>query len=217
MPCKFDPSSPIIFEAVERVQSFMPHAKIVVHDSNSEDQSYLDDARLRDAEIILNNVGYETSAIWNTYKTFPDEDYYFFLHDSFLIKQDLSCFADKLLASSAWFPGDFWFEADQQIWCQNQLTINSPFNYNFHLNFLGIFGSIFGCSPDLLKNLKSKNIDHILPKNKMESQAMERLWGFLFCSEGYTKLIFENSIYGEVINIQLLNNEYFEKIIMRRQ
>jgi hypothetical protein len=221
MPCKFDPKRPFIYEAVDRIKSFMPKAKIVVNDSNSDDISYHEKL---DAYFFFGNYGYETGNIWRTFEEFPNEDYYFFLHDSIWLKDDISKFADKHLTSLAWFPGPFWFEQDEQEWCAKKLESlqwhsdlvgYDPFH--FTLDFNGIFGSAFGCSRYVLAMLYTKHVDEIIPRNKMESRAMERLWGMILTQQGYGDMIRENSIYGQVHDIFALENEYFKKHIARRQ
>ncbi len=192
----------------------MPDAKIIVHDSCSEDQSYREHKIMEGVEIIPGNAGYETSAIWRTYNLYPNEDYYFFIHDSISILKSWEGFTNQPLTTLASFPSDFWFEEDEREWSKKELLKS---DYNFTMDFYGVFGSVFGCEPYVLAKLKRHGFNNIVPSDKLGSRAMERVWGMAFAQIGLGELVRQNSIFGQVIDITALRNEYFEKHIARRQ
>ena len=64
-----------------------------------------------------------------------------------------------------------------------------------------------------MKKLKENNFNKILPTNKNQSMAMERLFGIALRQEGYD---LSNSVQGDHSN-KPLNTSNFEKIKLNRK
>ncbi len=64
-----------------------------------------------------------------------------------------------------------------------------------------------------MEKLQNKNFDKILPNNKLEQMAMERLFGIAFQQEGLNVC---NAVQGENYNTSFETNK-FEKIFFKRK
>ena len=105
LPCRFDPDFPIIFEAVERIRKFHPQDDILVVDSDSSDVGYADVLKNNGVKVaLIKNKNYDSGAYWWAYKHFCSEyDFFFFLHDSLLLKKNIEQFAKKGFFSVGYF------------------------------------------------------------------------------------------------------------------
>lgn len=165
-----------IREAVERAHTHMPNEKVVVVDSDSPDKSYFGEV---DAEVLdVANACYETGAWWTAFEAFPDEDYFFFLHDNLFIQEPIE---RKPFFTPATFEG--WFgcqghhvEQTKNMCAQVGLTIPHPFH--------SCLGSMFGCERSLLTKLAMSDMSRLRPTDRTGSQVMERIWGIAWASLG---------------------------------
>jgi len=86
-------------------------------------------------------------------------------------------------------------------------------NYFLPKIWLSLFGSMFVCKNIVMQKLKKNNFNQILPNNKNQSMAMERLFGIAFQQEGYD---LSNSIQGDHFYVPM-DTPGFEKISFNRQ
>ena len=90
IPCKFSDKFNYIIPLVEQIRSFHPTEEIVVVDSKSDDKSYFDQIRKQRAIVEdIGNTCYDMGAYWHAYKKYPNEPYYYFMHDSMKVKANL--------------------------------------------------------------------------------------------------------------------------------
>lgn len=78
--------------------------------------------------------------------------------------------------------------------------------------WLSLFGSMFICKNKVMRKLKEKNFNKILPTNKNQSMSMERLFGIVLQQEGYD---LSNSVQGDHFYSEM-NTHNFEKIFFNR-
>lgn len=192
--------------------------------------------------LNVKNKNYDTGAYWIGFKNFPDYKFYYFLHDSIFLKKNLSFYEKFNLTTLRYFlsinmVGRFkikkardkfyknifnmlnknktlyyynGFDDEKQYkWCLTQIKKTS---YFIPKTWISIFGPIFFCKPLVLKSLIKKKFNKILPKNKIQAQGMERLFGMAFQQEG---LDVTNSLQGD-INETKLQKKYAEKKFFNR-
>ena len=96
IPCKYNSKFPFIIELVKSIRKFHLTEKIVVVDSDSEDKSYFDILNQYDVIIEdVNNKNWMVGAYWYAFKKFPDEEFYYFMHDSMRVKDNLDNLKEK--------------------------------------------------------------------------------------------------------------------------
>lgn len=192
--------------------------------------------------LNVKNKNYDTGAYWIGFKNFPDYKFYYFLHDSIFLKKNLSFYEKFNLTSLRYFMsinmvgrfkikkarGKFYKnfsnifnknktlyyyngfdDAYQSKWCLNQIKKT---NYFIPKTWISVFGPIFFCKQSVLNSLIKKRFNKILPKNKLQAQGMERLFGIAFQQEG---LDITNSIQGDVNDIKF-HKKYVEKNFFNR-
>jgi hypothetical protein len=243
IPCFFNGSNTSIFNCVDSILKFYKNPKIVVIDSNSPDKSYFKELIKKKVTILdVKNKNYDTGAYWIGYKRFPNYKFYYFLHDSIFLKQNLKFYEQFNLTTLRFFMsinmvGRFkikksrdkfyksfsslikknktlyycnGFDDSKQIqWCFDQIKKT---NYFVPKTWVSVFGPIFFCKPRVLQNLIKKKFDKILPKNKVQAQGMERLFGIAFQQEG---LDVTNSLQGDINNTKL-HKKKAEKLFFNR-
>jgi hypothetical protein len=90
LPCYYNSANPVIFNAVKSIRQFHPYSPIVVVDSGSEDKSYFEILRTYDVIIEdIENVNYDTGAFWYVYKKYKHINFFYFLHDSIEVYDNL--------------------------------------------------------------------------------------------------------------------------------
>lgn len=123
-------------------------------------------------------------------------------------KAKLKNFFKKDSEKTIFFKGFDNFE--QQKWSILELKKT---NYFLPKIWLSLFGSMSICKNKVMKKLKENNFNKILPTNKNQSMAMERLFGIALQQEGYD---LSNSVQGDHSN-NPLNTSNFEKIKLNRK
>ncbi len=197
IPCKYIPGLPFVLELVKGIRKFHIEEKIVIVDSDSEDKSYFDEI-LKYNVIIedIANKNWMVGAYWYTYKKYPNEDFYFFMHDSMKVKGSLNFIKERDLTLMMYFYrfGSFneWGEL---------ITNNSKYIYNY--NGCGCYGPIFFCKNKIMKIMLEKGADLFLPKNKKEVGHCEGCYGFFLEDQGYN--LIECSLFGNVLWEESIN------------
>ena len=193
--------------------------------------------------LDVKNKNYDTGAYWIAFNKFNDFDNYYFLQDSTIIKKNLSSFENNNLTTFRYFqsidkiggfiyekPSNqklniifklfskkvkkypiFGFDNENQLnWSKNELKKTS---YFFPKSWVSVFGPMFICKKLVMEKLQNKNFDKILPNNKLEQMAMERLFGIAFQQEGLNVC---NAVQGENYNTSF-ETKNFEKIFFKRK
>lgn len=191
IPCKYNPKFPFVIQLVESIREFHPTEKIVVVDSNSDDKSYF--SILEKYDVIIEdvkNTNWMVGAYWHAYKKYPDEDYYFFLHDSMKVKGNMDYLKEKDVSILMHFDrtcGNF------NTW-GDLITSNSKYEYVHSGN--GCCGPIFFCKNKVMKRMHDMGADKFLPSTKAETGYCEGCYGFFLEEQGYD--LKECSLYGDV-------------------
>lgn len=179
--------------------------KIVVVDSNSLDKSYF--GRIEKYDIIFEDIGnryYGDGATWHCYHKYPDEEFIFSIHDSMVINENLSFLKQKEFTAFCYFDIQYFGPAgpagngslDYCIYKLNSLGFNP--DYEEMYKFPGLFGSIFFSHRSILDTIHEMGFSRILPTNKFEACASERLWGYFLYKIGID--LTQNSLMGDTIN-----------------
>lgn len=199
IPCKFNSTSNYIINLIEQIRFFHHNEKIMVVDSTSENKSYFNELNKYNVIIEdINNKNWMIGAYWHGFKTFPNEDFYFFFHDSIKVKANLDYLKEKDLIMIA----NFNREASPSFnaWnerIKNETLIDHKFIKN---NGKGCYGPIFGCKNNIMKKLLELKCDNILPTNKAETGYMEGAIGLFFESLGYD--LNECSLFGDILQLE---------------
>jgi hypothetical protein len=192
IPCKYNPQFSFVIDLVKSIREFHPTEKIVVVDSDSDDKSYF--CEIEKYDVIIEDVknhNWMVGAYWYSYKKYPDEDFYFFLHDSMIVKDNMDYLKDKDLTILCYFDrkiGNFntWGEL---------ISLNSKYKYIF--SGLGCYGPIFFCKNKVMKRMLEMGADKFLPHNKEETGYCEGCYGFFLEDQGYN--LKECSLYGDIL------------------
>lgn len=198
IPCKYNKNTPFILNLVEGIRRYHPDDKIVVVDSSSEDKSYFEDIKKYNVIIEdIDNKNWMVGAYWHAYKKFPNEDFYFFMHDSMLVKGNMDYLKKNDLTLLCTFSRnlnqtfDYW---------GNKINIETKYKYK--TGGLGCYGIIFFCKNKVMKIMLEMGADKVLPNNKAETGYCEGCYGFFLEDQGYDLL--NCSLYGDVIQNESL-------------
>lgn len=193
IPCKYNKTSNNIIELVKQIRHFHKSEKIVVVDSCSEDKSYFKELENYDVIVLdVNNTNWMVGAYWKGFFTYPNEEHYFFIHDSTKIKASLDYLKLNDLTLLATF--------DKSVGNFNGLNdqIKQKTNYkNLKDVGFGCYGPMFFCKRELMNKLYNNNFHLILPNNKQETGWMEGAFGSVFEEEGFD--LINCSLYGNIL------------------
>jgi len=194
IPCKYNPDFPFIIQLVMDIREFHPTEKIVVVDSDSEDKTYFETLKKYDVIIEdVKNKSWMVGAYWHAYKNYPNEEFYYFIHDSIRIKSNLDYLKEKDLTILMYFNrgvGNF------NTW-GDRITNESKYEYNY--SGYGCFGPIFLCKNKVMRRMLEMGADKFLSINKAETGYCEGCYGFFLEEQGYN--LQECSLFGDVFEI----------------
>ena len=200
IPCKYNPQFSFVIDLVKSIREFHPTEKIIVVDSDSDDKSYFCEIEKYGAVVEdIKNRNWMVGAYWHSYKKYPDEDFYFFLHDSMIVKGNMDYLKEKDLTTLMYFDrmvGNF------NTW-SNLITQNSKYKYVF--SGYGCYGPIFFCKNKVMKRMLEMGADKFLPSTKAETGYCEGCYGFFLEEQGYS--LKECSLYGDVFEIHSANGK----------
>lgn len=194
IPCKYNSNFPFIIQLVKDIRQFHPKEKIVVVDSDSEDNTYFNE--LKEYDVIIEDVknkNWMVGAYWYVYKKYPHEDFYYFMHDSMRVKDNLDYLKEKDLTILMYFDR---YVGNFNYWGEK---INKETKYVYDGNGLGCFGPIFFCKNKVMKKMLDMGADNILPSNKQETGYCEGIYGFFMENQGYN--LVECALFGDVFEI----------------
>jgi len=176
---------------------FGPTSYIVVVDSNSPCRDHIDlyknDFYVEVADI--RNKNYEAGAWLWAYQN-RKAHRYVFLHDSCEVVNNFSEVFDKEL--TIWNSMDSWdcIIPVERTWVETKLG-QTPWA-GIPESFTMIQGSIFTAKRPVLDKLYTRGLQLILPTNKPESRAFERLLGIVLTLEGYAPIMKDITLKSKV-------------------
>jgi hypothetical protein len=201
-----------LFELIDSIKKHQPNEKIVVVDSNSEDKSYFE--KIKDDCIIedISNSNYLEGALWYCYEKYKDENFFYLVQDSMILKKNIESFKENDVTHLSYFPYHYNYKYGRQMeeFCSKILYEKT--DYKYFIPKYAIFGSTIYIKRELLDKLKNKGFNKVLPKNKMEMESLERLWAVVLEQEGYN-----TEEIGLIRNDKFSENEYFYKFWLDRQ
>ena len=185
---KCDNINDVVFfeKCFNSIKHHQPNDEIVIVDSDSLLKEHYNNIRnLENVSILeIKNKNYETGAIWTVYNNFI-RDTYIFMQDSMILLNNIDDYINNDVVYFSDYYG--WYDPNnlEHEWASNVMKncdyeyIENDYNYKM-LQFNSMI-----CKRSVLDKLKSKNLHTILPTNKRESQAMERVFGMALHYEGY--------------------------------
>lgn len=230
IPCKFTRKRPLVFRCIKSIRRYHPDASVVVVDSDSDDRKYLSKlGKFANTHVLdVRNRNYVLGAVWRALEEYQD-DFAYVLHDSMLLKGNISFLEDHDVTSIRYFrswmgvdfrsgdaEGDavrFGYDTEQQmLWSLDQFK-GLGFRYRLPV-FDGVFGCSFAARVSVLERLKELGFHRILAENKWQDQAMERNLGIFLNTLGYDHAA--HSILGEH-HSNPMENEYLKKVLAGRR
>lgn len=217
IPCRLDPNNPIIFECVRRVQEHHPDDKILVVDSNSHDKSYFD--KLGVEVLDSCNVNYGTNGHYLGWQHLRGKHpFYYFIFDSLLVNSNMSWFRNGVFVPLRHFNspptgmGQDRYGVNLEEWAGPQLQEHCGLEIPQY--YRGVFGPMWLASGWAMNRLEATGVFNILPNDKWQACAMERLIGI---AAYHAEIWMDGSIQGEMIDFHGKYDEtYFEKVSMNR-
>tara|TARA_Y100001937_G_scaffold127045_1_gene198029 strand:+ start:29528 stop:30241 length:714 start_codon:yes stop_codon:yes gene_type:complete len=229
--CRFDPANPVVIPCVQSIRAHHPESPIHVVDSASEDKSYYEQVEKFGAKVEdIGNQSLTTGNIWHTYEKYPDYDFYYFLHDSMLIKDGILDLMETDVTALRYFrswnglgwtpqehpSGDNGFVFSETLnWANSQLLSKTTYRPEMGMRFAALFGPMIMCKRSVLDKLKAAGFDKVRPTTKRQSEAMERVWGMVLNLEGYD--LSKLSLQGYCYDPGYRENHRLEKIFLGRQ
>lgn len=197
IPCKNNGAFNFASQLVDDIRKFHSDP-IVVVDSESENKSYFDlfknhkDVYVED----INNKHWMIGAYWHAFKKYPNEDFYFFMHDSMRVKGNLDEIKTRDLTIHSTFKrlASPSFNAWQGR-AQNETGYKYPTQ-----DGQGVCGPIFFCKRWVMANMLAKKADVLLPSTKAETGFMEGAMGALLEEEGFN--LEACSMYGDILQLE---------------
>lgn len=219
IPCKYDPLRPIIFECVRRIKKHHPNELIVIVDSDSEDTSYFTELQGKDIYVYdARNQNYGVNAFRLAYEMFPDEDEYYCIYDSLFLNQSLHQFTDNSFTAIRHFntpPTGWGWDGDGvSLYEWAKIQIAEKLGREIPNEFTGILGPMWICNNQVMRDLSTSGVFNILPEDKYQLCAMERIMGIVLQWLGYDP---QNSIQGEMFGFfDPYDETYVTKVNMAR-
>jgi hypothetical protein len=197
--CKNSDKTNYIYNLIDSIRKYHFEEKIVIVDSCSSNKNYFNiKQKYKNIEIEdINNKNWMIGAYWHAYKKYKEEDdFFYFLHDSCLLKNNISYIRNNPITTLMYF--------DRQVspvFNGFKDKINTETKYTYKVSGLGCFGPIFFCKKEILESFLSKDADKILPKNKTETFQCEGCFGFFIENEGFD--LSKISLYGDILGEEI--------------
>lgn len=200
IPCKYNPKFPFIIQLVEDIRKYHTEEKIVIVDSNSTDKSYFNILKKYDVIIEdVSNLYWMVGAYWYAYKKYPNEKYYYFMHDSMRVKANLDYLKQIDVVTLMYFNRNI---SNFNSWGE-LITNKSKYIYSNVGN--GCYGPIFFCKNKVMERMLKMGADKFLPINKQETGYCEGCYGFFLEEQGYD--LTKCALFGDVLEIESHNGK----------
>lgn len=188
LSCKYIPESPIK-KCIDAITYFYPNEKILIADSCSSDVSYFDwFSDYKNVEIFENNQSRQVGSLWEAYKRYPEEPYYVFVQDTFILKKSLDEYlkSDNALISFMYFEEIVGHNNNQYQFINQVLSKTTYTIPEDSESFSCCFGPLLIAKNQILKNFDEKGlIGSLKTKDVFEHQCAERIFGICAKQEGY--------------------------------
>lgn len=179
-PCHYV-GGDLIFRAVEAAQRHMPDEPVLVVDSDSPDRTYMHHLPTDVTFADAHNRAYAPGAFWWAHHHRP-ADFYYLLHDSLIVRDDLADLRDREVTAVRWWPasaeGGWGWDSDGRPlhqWGGREWEehVSAPMPPTFQ----GCFGPMLAVAGPVMDDLAGLGLDHIQAADKFEACALERMWG----------------------------------------
>lgn len=199
IPCKFNANYNFIVPLVGQIRQYHYNEPIIVVDSASSDKSYFESLKKYGVIVEdIENTHWMIGAYWHAFKKFPNEDFYYFFHDSMKVKGSLDCFKDKDLTIIATFNREV--SPSFNAWNERIKKETHYPESSIRTDGLGVYGPILMCKNRVFKSLLEKGVDKLLPSNKAEAGYTEGAYGLFLEAEGYD--LKSCSLYGDILELE---------------
>ena len=223
--CYYDAEKSRINETISSITKFHPEEQVVICDSNSLDKSYAKPLVSSNVEFFdAKNKRRPFGALLETYKKYPNEDYYVLMHDTTNLNSSIQEFINSssplvVFGHAIWPIGLLLPEIREEyfIWME-ELMKNTSYDFISDIRtdqtYSLCFGSMGIYKNSLIKTFFDKGLyEHFNSFTFNEGQFSERAIGYIAKIEGID--IAQHSIEGDVCSVwnQMVNGElkYFRK------
>lgn len=207
IPSRYDPERPVIHACVASIQDHHPDATILVVDSDSPDTSYLNDL---DCETwAAQNRHYAPGAYKLGFDAYPDEDFFYLLHDSTIVHDNLDDLRDRPFTCVRWWDSATtgWGWEDTTGYPLDQWATDRGVTIPNH--YQGVLGPMLCATREVIDKA---DLFRILPNSVYEQCALERCWGIWLQQAGYIPS--DSSLQGEMHGFfDTYDNTRVEKVI----
>lgn len=231
-PCYNKNNIDTILECIKNIKLYLPNAKIVIVDSDSYDKTYFNIINNLYSDIDIHDIknkSYTFGCIWHVYENYKDYEFYYFIHDSVIIKENLEYLSLKDLVIPIYARSGFWLGKNTNIKYPNygfkrkdeiSFILNNykkysseEFQYSIPQYFNLVVGEIMFINRKILDILYKYNYNKMVPLTKHEASGHERSWGIVFEKLGYD--IEKHSLCGDLFNLP--DYSKFEKMYLSRK
>ena len=128
--CKWNENSRIT-HLIESIKKFQPDEKIVVVDSDSENKEYFKDIKNECIIEDIKNVNYLEGALWYCYEKYKNEDFFYLLQDSMILKRNIEELKKNEITHLSYFPYHYnpKYGDDMEIYCRDILEERTSYIY----------------------------------------------------------------------------------------
>ena len=186
IPCR-NTGNRYVVDCIRSIRESGNEDLICVVDSNSPDKEYFKEVEQYGAIVEdIDNTHHIDGAIWYCYEKYTDVDFFYIIHDIMIINKNLTPITKNDLTVFSYFEG-LPFDSDMQYnYSMSKIAQVGLDLIDVELNTLaGLFGTTLYCKRKILDDLKELGLNKILPTNKSEAQASERIWGIFLHKLGF--------------------------------
>lgn len=163
--------------------------KILIVDSDSKIKDHFNISSEKIIVADIKNKNYEAGALLYAYKNF-DYKRFLLIHDSCELKENIKKLDGNIYVYNYVYN---WFGCED-------IHVESTIKYldktkwlKIPEEFITIVGSIFFAKKTILDTIYKNGIENLLPQNKIDSCAFERIFGIILTKEGYKDEIVNNN------------------------
>jgi hypothetical protein len=163
--------------------------KILIVDSDSKIKNHFNISSEKIIVADIKNKNYEAGALLYAYKNF-DYKRFLLIHDSCELKESIKKLDGNIYVYNYVYD---WFGCED-------IHVESTIKYldktkwlKIPEEFITIVGSIFFAKKTILDIIYKNGIENLLPQNKIDSCAFERIFGIILTKEGYKDEIVNNN------------------------
>lgn len=185
IPCKYvdvDYITPLVKSIRESGNNDM----ICVVDSDSTDKTYF--SKIQPYNVIIEDISnrnYIDGAVWHCYTKYKDIDYFYFLHDSMIVNENLEPIKRNYFTAFCYGEIIHWDSETQKNYCIDSInSLGYSVTEKDFENIPGLFGITFFCKREVLDELWDLGLHKILPSNKEQMCGSERIWPYFLWKIG---------------------------------